>query len=80
VDKDGNVLTEELEIWYRDPVDCVRALIGDTTLDGYLTYAPIQIYNDEACESRVYEGMETGDWWWDTQVRMVHLSMIIIDY
>jgi hypothetical protein len=68
VNKDGDAITEELEIWHRDLVDCVRALIGNTTLNDHITYAPVQLYEDETCEVRVYEGMETGDWWWDTQV------------
>jgi hypothetical protein len=30
-----------------------------------MKYAPVKLYQDEACKTRVYNEMNTGDWWWD---------------
>jgi hypothetical protein len=72
-DSQDNALTEDVELWYRNPVSCVQSLIGNSAFDGHMQYAPVRIYNDANRETRAYEGMETGDWWWNTQVRATSL-------
>jgi hypothetical protein len=37
---DGKLLTEEVELWWRDPVDCVRELIGNPAFKDYMLYVP----------------------------------------
>ena len=32
--------SEKLELWRRDPVECVRELLGNPALKDYLKYAP----------------------------------------
>lgn len=39
-------MVEEVELWYRDPVECVRELIGNPLFDGKLAYAPEEHYED----------------------------------
>ncbi|EIW79697.1 hypothetical protein CONPUDRAFT_43595, partial [Coniophora puteana RWD-64-598 SS2] len=68
--KDGSTLTEELELWWRNPVDCIKELLGNPLLDGSIVYAPEQIFDDEDAKVRQYEEMWTGDWWWEMQGRL----------
>lgn len=65
---DDNTESEELELWLRDPVTCVRELIGNPAFDGTLAYAPEKVYLDCNGQTRRYDEMWTGDWWWKTQV------------
>ncbi|TFK78229.1 hypothetical protein K466DRAFT_507627, partial [Polyporus arcularius HHB13444] len=39
----GQKLTEELELWRRDPVDCVKELIGNPAFEPYTSYAPVRV-------------------------------------
>lgn len=59
---------ETLELWYRDPVECVRELIGKTVFDGYLRYAMERLSTDGAGEVVVINKMWTASWWWKIQV------------
>jgi hypothetical protein len=72
----GNQLNEEgehlpaekLELWRRDPVECVRELLGNPALKNYMKYAPERVYEDDEGNSRIYDEMWTASWWWETQV------------
>ncbi|KAI5983673.1 hypothetical protein EDD15DRAFT_2178696 [Pisolithus albus] len=67
-DDDGNAETEELELWFRDPVECVRELIGNPTFKDAMKYAPEHLYTSQEGNNRVINEMWTADWWWDMQV------------
>ncbi len=69
VDKNGKVLTEDIELWQRDPVECIRELIGNPVFKDYLAYLPEHVYMDPEGKERVYDEMWTADWWWELQVR-----------
>lgn len=66
----GRRQTEVLELWARDPLDCIRELISNPIFKEHMAYAPERAYNDVDGleESRVWDEMWTGDWWWNTQV------------
>ncbi|KIM82081.1 hypothetical protein PILCRDRAFT_71398, partial [Piloderma croceum F 1598] len=66
--EDGDPIIEEHELWIRDPVECVRELIGNPAFREYMVYAPEKTYADKHGQSRRYDEMWTGDWWWKTQV------------
>ena len=68
LDEDGQPMKDELELYRRDPIDCIRELIGNPTFDGDVAYAPERVFRDTEATVRVYDEMWTGDWWWDTQV------------
>jgi Plavaka transposase len=71
-DMSGQTMRSEmLEFWYRDPVECVRELIGKPAFDGYLKYAPERHFADEAEEVEVINEMWTAKWWWKIQVSNV---------
>lgn len=65
VGPNGQPLTEELELWRRDPVECVRELIGNPAFKDYMAYAPVRMTRGD---TRFYGEMNTAEWWWKTQV------------
>lgn len=68
VGENGQVATEILDLWRRDPLDCIRELIGNPAFREIMAYEPEQIYSDEEMRNRVVNEMWTGDWWWEIQV------------
>jgi hypothetical protein len=68
IGEDGKPLTEEVELWRRDPVECVRELIGNPAFKDYISYVPEKAYRDEEGKERIYDEMWTGNWWSDIQV------------
>ena len=56
------------DIYYRDVVECIRALFGDSDFDSELLLAPERHYEDASMNNHAYHDMNTGCWWWDTQV------------
>jgi hypothetical protein len=59
---------EKLELWRRDPIECVRELMGNPMFKDMLKYAPEKTYFDPDGKNRIYDEMWSADWWWDTQV------------
>ncbi|KAG2737915.1 hypothetical protein P692DRAFT_20883099 [Suillus brevipes Sb2] len=70
VDPNGEMLSVELELWRRNPIDCVRELMGNPTFREKIAYAPEQAYEDIKGTARIYDKMWTGDWWWETQGKL----------
>ncbi|THH17858.1 hypothetical protein EUX98_g9049 [Antrodiella citrinella] len=69
-DEDGNMMEEELELWSRNPVECVRELIGNPMFDGRMAYAPEQVFAEMDGDERIHDEMWTGNWWWKTQTKL----------
>ena len=61
---------ERLELWRWDPVECMKELMGNPILKDSLEYAPQKHFMDEEGINRVFDEMWTGDWWWNTQVKL----------
>ena len=57
-----------LELWKRNPVECIRELIGNPAFRDRLHYAPQKLYTSHDNQSRIYDEMWTGNWWWNIQV------------
>ena len=68
VGKDGALKRETLELWRRNPVECVEELIGNPAFRNVMAYVPERAYVDAKGENQIYDEMWTGDWWWETQV------------
>jgi hypothetical protein len=60
--------TEVVELWRRDPVECIRELIGNPAFREHMRYAPEHIYKDDKGKEQVFDETWTGEWWWKTQV------------
>ena len=73
-DTDG---MEELEIWYRDPVECVKELLGNPIFRDVLTYEPLHLRLDEEGRKEVVGEMSSAHWWWELQVS---ISIAKIDH
>lgn len=67
VDEAGEALTEQLEIWRRDPVELVKELIGNPAFHDNLRYEPVKVRNMRTGK-RVFDEAWTADWWWNAQV------------
>ena len=59
----------QYDLQSRDIVECIEKLYGDPSFADSMHYKPERHYTDETLTSRVYSGMHTGDFWWETQVR-----------
>ena len=68
MDESGKQLTETVEVWYRDPIACVRELIGNPMFAKMLAYAPELVFRDAKGTERQIDEMWTADWWWKMQV------------
>ncbi|KAI0331458.1 hypothetical protein GY45DRAFT_1248627 [Cubamyces sp. BRFM 1775] len=58
---------EAFEVFYRDVLQCIRALFGDPEFSGLLVFRPERHYADADHSVRVYFDLHTGEWWWATQ-------------
>ncbi len=66
---DGSSKVEEVQLFRRDPNECVDELMGDPTFDGHIAYSPEQVYTDFEKTKRCFGEMNTGEWWEEVQVR-----------
>jgi hypothetical protein len=65
--------TEVVELWRRDPVECIRELIGNPAFRDHMRYAPERVFKDETGKNQVFDETWTGEWWWKTQVSLLFL-------
>ncbi|KAF8057386.1 hypothetical protein FPV67DRAFT_1724001, partial [Lyophyllum atratum] len=63
----GNLRTEEVELWHRNPVECIQELLENPLIGGRNTYASCRVFRNEDCTNREHGEMNTGDWWPETQ-------------
>ena len=71
VDKNGWFVVEDLELWFRDPVDCVSELLANPAFINYISYAPKRVYSDNEVKERIFDEAWMANWWWDMQVGKV---------
>ncbi len=67
-------MTEQLELWMRDPLECIKELMEDPRFKDHMRYAPEKMYTDETMGMRAIDEMWTGDWWWATQVSPLSMN------
>ncbi|KAF8499406.1 hypothetical protein JB92DRAFT_3099295 [Gautieria morchelliformis] len=78
LDENGDPMEEELDIWCRDPVECVRELLGNPDFRDAMKYVPERLFSDESEEEEIINEMWTAQWWWDTQTSK--RGMILLGY
>ncbi|THH26668.1 hypothetical protein EUX98_g7528 [Antrodiella citrinella] len=66
--KEVTVGGEAFEVYYRDSLECVKALYGDPSLAADLIFKSERHYTDADRTNRMYHDMHTGTWWWNAQV------------
>jgi len=59
-------LDKDTEFWYRDVLDCIQYLVRQKCYAKDIVWSPVRDF--DAHGERVYTEMNTGTWWWDTQV------------
>ena len=74
VNNDGKTMSEDLELWMRDPVECVKELIGNPAFKELMSFVAEHVYADENGTIRIYDEMWTADWWWKIQVSVANLK------
>ncbi|KAJ7810956.1 Zn-finger domain-containing protein [Mycena olivaceomarginata] len=72
LDENDEIMTEDLELWKRDPVECIKELLGNPAFREYMAYMPERVYgNTSASESsRIIDEMWTAEWWWEIQKKL----------
>ncbi|KAJ6537137.1 hypothetical protein B0H19DRAFT_1213719 [Mycena capillaripes] len=69
VDENGEMMSEDLELWMRDPVECIKELMSNPAFRAHMAYAPERVYGTKEGheESRIFDEMWTAEWWWKLQ-------------
>lgn len=60
---------QAFDVYHRDILECIKAIYSDPEFSGCLAFKPERHYVDEDMTIRMYSEMNTGKWWWATQVR-----------
>ncbi|KAI0070092.1 hypothetical protein K474DRAFT_1744707 [Panus rudis PR-1116 ss-1] len=58
---------EIYEVYFRDALECVRALFGEPEFAPHVVTKPERFYADANRTQRVHWDMFTGKWWWAMQ-------------
>lgn len=71
VDENDELMSEDLELWIRDPVACIKELMSNPAFREHMAYAPERVYGTKEGheESRIFDEMWTAEWWWKLQVK-----------
>ncbi|KIJ53565.1 hypothetical protein M422DRAFT_87064, partial [Sphaerobolus stellatus SS14] len=57
LDAHGRPQVEELELWRRNPIECICEIIGNPALEDHIKYAPIKIFTNETCDEQIFNEM-----------------------
>ncbi|KZT36316.1 hypothetical protein SISSUDRAFT_965712, partial [Sistotremastrum suecicum HHB10207 ss-3] len=68
---------ETVELYLRNVVECIQDILSDPTLKDEMRFAPCRVWSDETKTERYYSEMWTGDWWWETQMRLPLSSTVV---
>ncbi|KAF8170150.1 hypothetical protein BJ912DRAFT_1025406 [Pholiota molesta] len=63
----GHFKTEEVELWHRNPLECIVELFSNPKFKGKQAYAPIRVFKNADGTNREYSEMWTSNWWWEIQ-------------
>lgn len=71
---------EVFELYSHNIIDCIKSLFRDPEFTSYLLLVPERHYEDATLTNRMVHEMNTGRWWWDTQVRLtiVHSANVLM--
>jgi len=73
---------EAFEMYSRNIIDCIKSIFGDPEFTSQLILSPEKHYADADKTQRLYHEMNTGKWWWNTQVSafILHVEVVLIFY
>ena len=55
----------EVEIWYREPLNVIKALLNQEGFEKDYIWEPIKEFDEHG--EQVYTELHTTSWWWDMQ-------------
>ncbi|KAF5386197.1 hypothetical protein D9615_002285 [Tricholomella constricta] len=58
---------EAYDVYFRDIIECIKALYSDPQFTQLLVFLPERHYADKDQNVRLFHDMHTGKWWWETQ-------------
>lgn len=64
----GKRRVQTFELWKRDPVECIKELVGNPAFKEHLRYAPERMFEDHQGERPIIDEMWTAEWWEEVQV------------
>ncbi|KAJ6450933.1 hypothetical protein C8R45DRAFT_1113856 [Mycena sanguinolenta] len=69
LDENDELMSEEVELWMRDPVECIKELMGNPAFREHMAYAPERVYGtrEGRADSHIFDEMWTAEWWWELQ-------------
>ncbi|KAK7029714.1 hypothetical protein R3P38DRAFT_3314401 [Favolaschia claudopus] len=70
VDGNGKKKTESVELWYRNPLDCIRELLGNPAFKEKMSFVPRRFFRNPDGTNREWSEMWTAEWWWEIQQRL----------
>ncbi|KAJ7429835.1 hypothetical protein B0H11DRAFT_1894852 [Mycena galericulata] len=70
LDDNNEFRIETAELWFRDPVECVKELIGNPVFKEAMDYAPKRLFVDAEGTEEVINEMSSASWWWKMQTRL----------
>ena len=59
----------DVELWRRDPVECVKELMGNPAFKDHMSYIE-HVNLDNGRKVRIYDEMWMADLWWNMQVSL----------
>lgn len=57
------------KLFKQDVLECIRLLLAHLPLCEDMDYEPVKLHDSQG--ERIYNEINTGDWWWQTQVHTV---------
>lgn len=68
VDERGQAKTEVLEMYRRDPVECIKELMSNPAFNDCIEYEPKRLFEDPFGEKPLISEMWSAEWWETVQV------------
>ena len=65
----GKRSVETVELWKRDPVECIKELFSNPLFEEHMRYAHEPLFEDADATRPILNEMWTGEWWEKIQVR-----------
>lgn len=68
-------MTKEYEVWYRDPLQVLEAILGNPKFADHMDWASKKLYGSDG--KRHYIDLMLGDWAWEQSVRALCLYLFV---
>ncbi|KAG8823085.1 hypothetical protein FRC19_004644 [Serendipita sp. 401] len=68
---------DPITLFYRNPIHLVEDLFSRPSLSPAMEFSPRRVWEDDAKDTRIYNEMSTGDWWWRVQESLPQGSTVV---